>query len=566
MFKKGLMGFGVLVSALALSALLLNQVDNNSSQVLSTHTQGNACGAYIFDPYESQVVDDFVDVKVSIIPSFFPPETGSTALDLSYVRFWGSNSQMLGTVYQPSGGWDSQTRLDDWDSTSVPNGPYEIYAVLNYSGQYICNTQPLHINVNNVPSGTGEEPDNHELRVFVSPSFWSSPTYYNGQIIASAKIYDNLTNTVISNVSNQANYEWSNTIGQILDPYSGRQVTFKSGPVAGTGKITVEAEFDNHVASRVVNVDVFQTNGETSGTNEETTTSDTTTGTGTGTTSNTSTSIGTSSSLSNDWSDYWFTPEPETFETTAVNEATSVHDPADDRTKIIGCVYERLGADAYRTLSEAQVRFNSNQFELVHNCFARTNFIVPTAVAPVNPIDVVKLPESTTIKVDKPQSVDKIVNSEKIKVLQLSGYAEPNKSILLYVFSDPLVLSTKTDSSGRWVYTLEEPLEPGEHEAYVLVGSEEEDGEYVRSGLFTFAITAAETTATNPNGYSLVLAEDNYQLLTYYIIGAAILVMAAALVLTRYLWTKPTKGSGDVDGVEDSSLGQSQSGSDVEKV
>ncbi len=52
----------------------------------------------------------------------------------------------------------------------------------------------------------------------------------------------------------------------------------------------------------------------------------------------------------------------------------------------------------------------------------------------------------------------------------LSGKAEPNSIIALYIYSDlPLVVTTQTDKYGNWQYELSESLIEGEHEVYVTI-------------------------------------------------------------------------------------------------
>lgn len=48
--------------------------------------------------------------------------------------------------------------------------------------------------------------------------------------------------------------------------------------------------------------------------------------------------------------------------------------------------------------------------------------------------------------------------------LVLTGTALPNSFVTLYIFSDPIVVRVKADSSGAWVYTLDAELPDGTHE------------------------------------------------------------------------------------------------------
>jgi len=53
--------------------------------------------------------------------------------------------------------------------------------------------------------------------------------------------------------------------------------------------------------------------------------------------------------------------------------------------------------------------------------------------------------------------------------LRLEGRGLPNSFVTIYIYSDPIVLTVKTDSEGNWTYELDKNLEDGNHEAYVAV-------------------------------------------------------------------------------------------------
>ncbi|HLC95438.1 MAG TPA: Ig-like domain-containing protein, partial [Patescibacteria group bacterium] len=55
------------------------------------------------------------------------------------------------------------------------------------------------------------------------------------------------------------------------------------------------------------------------------------------------------------------------------------------------------------------------------------------------------------------------------KGLQLTGKGLPNSFVTIYIYSDPIVLTVKTDSDGNWTYELDKALDDGEHQVYVAV-------------------------------------------------------------------------------------------------
>ena len=73
--------------------------------------------------------------------------------------------------------------------------------------------------------------------------------------------------------------------------------------------------------------------------------------------------------------------------------------------------------------------------------------------------------------------------------VKFSGKAPPNTEVYIYIFSEPIVVTTKTDENGDWVYELNQPLTGEKHIAYATVRSDE--GTTVRSQVFDFTVQAA---------------------------------------------------------------------------
>jgi hypothetical protein len=62
-----------------------------------------------------------------------------------------------------------------------------------------------------------------------------------------------------------------------------------------------------------------------------------------------------------------------------------------------------------------------------------------------------------------------VVESDGNKKLKISGKGPPNTYVTVYVYSDPIVLTIKTDNDGNWSYVLDQDVEDGQHEVYVAV-------------------------------------------------------------------------------------------------
>lgn len=58
---------------------------------------------------------------------------------------------------------------------------------------------------------------------------------------------------------------------------------------------------------------------------------------------------------------------------------------------------------------------------------------------------------------------------KEISKVALKGIALPNSFVKIYLFSEPLVVTVKTDDSGNWSYILDKTLPDGTHTAYVAM-------------------------------------------------------------------------------------------------
>lgn len=70
-------------------------------------------------------------------------------------------------------------------------------------------------------------------------------------------------------------------------------------------------------------------------------------------------------------------------------------------------------------------------------------------------------------RVDTIQLVE--TGSDGKKATRFSGKALPNMFITLYIYSDPIIVTVKTDADGNWTYDLDKELPDGDHEIYVAV-------------------------------------------------------------------------------------------------
>ena len=227
------------------------------------------------------------------------------------------------------------------------------------------------------------------------------------------------------------------------------------------------------------------------------------------------------------------TPPKETFE--------KIKRVVENNDEFQECVDSLLGEDYDRIIDENR-RPNTGEFRRFLPCFATQNYVIPSILSPVPPEEVREVKESKKVEfrqIKNEKKVDELGN-ERV-ALVLSGTTEPNTDVLIYVFSEPLVLATVSDDEGNWSYSLEDPLESGEHEVYALV--EKGDGEYERSSVASFVIGEAEATEENPNGYSLELLVEptitaSNRSINLFIAVLVGLVSFSAIVVVSYIVQK----------------------------
>ncbi len=56
---------------------------------------------------------------------------------------------------------------------------------------------------------------------------------------------------------------------------------------------------------------------------------------------------------------------------------------------------------------------------------------------------------------------------EEIGKIFIKGIGPPDSEVVIFIYSTPIIVNTRTDSQGNWTYILEKELEDGRHEIYV---------------------------------------------------------------------------------------------------
>ena len=443
-------------------------------------------GFKLFNPAAGQTLKGMIPVELGVSSGTEKIEKVTFRTDTSFLGEANTNTA------------NSNHWFMDWDSRSVANGSYSIFGLVRNNDGSKCRTEAVPVTVANSTASRAQ------LVVELRPLRWQGPTNVSFAFTAQAKLKNN---DGVVDVSDRVQFVWSTTVGT-LQP-SGKSAHFFSGPAVGKGEVVVVVSYGSQSANAKMAVEV----------------------------------------VSQEQVKY---PSPDKADdATCVNGATGECEDAEQDVPngsdgvvvegdsgIAECIRKLFGDERYKQLLESGKRVNFSEFKQVQACFAQRRFVVPTSLSPIEPAKVQELIEDRATKIKGIKNVQSTVMDDQ-QALELSGEASPESVVILYVFSEPLVLTTTADSSGQWSYTLEDPLEPGDHEAYIVV--EGEDGEFVRSASFGFAVAQAEASPENPNGYSLDLTAttpDDSQVTASYLIGVGLVIIAALIVVVRLVWRK----------------------------
>jgi len=110
-------------------------------------------------------------------------------------------------------------------------------------------------------------------------------------------------------------------------------------------------------------------------------------------------------------------------------------------------------------------------------------------------------------------------------ILVLSGTGLPNSIVDIYIFSEPIVVTTTTDENGDWIYELNQPLEGETHVAYATIRNQ--SGDIVRSSIFDFTVAAAVPGAGELLREEEKAAQETARFLTYALVLTATVVLLA---------------------------------------
>lgn len=430
-------------------------------------------------------------------------------------------AQPLATTTANSSEWRFVWPTILWKKTSSNNEMVHLKAKVFASGQSSCTLNSSIIY--SIPYTSVSLP---KLGLNVTPAEYSTSVGSSNSQELKANPTSTLSELTAENMLRYGVFTWStenNNIGGISNStnnfLSNSSVVFSSGLNAGTNSVKVFYSYGGSI-SESKNIPITIKSVESA-----TTTTGTTTPKETVNDDNTkkdSTAISTTLPIT-------------TADLTTTDQITSSQLEINDTTK--SCIESGLeDSDRYAAIKSGESKPTASELSRVTNCFATSKYILPTSFSPIDPVKIDNLTTNENVAVNNLENNTKTTDAGNKETLKITGKATPNSKVFIYVFSDPLVITTTADNDGNWQYTLEDPLVPGKHEVYAVV--DKGDGTYNRSDPLAFLISTASASAANPNSLSLKLGEtpaktptQSQNSLVLYVAGSILAIIIALIVL-----------------------------------
>jgi hypothetical protein len=226
--------------------------------------------------------------------------------------------------------------------------------------------------------------------------------------------------------------------------------------------------------------------------------------------------------------------------------------------EVESCLKENIWDERRELIKTGKLEPSSQEREFAKECFKELNE-VQLKVLPAPP-DLVPYLEvrPETVKISNiAQRIDAIDEQVNDRKLVLSGEGPPFSLVDIYLFSDPIVVTTKTDDNGNWVYELNHPLDEGGHVAYVTV--KDETDSVVRSAVFDFQVLAAEQQLNQPFLEETQAQDTSYQFLNRVVllIGVGVLIVAFGVGMFYKMRLEVRKDSSITNMLSDKGSGES---------
>jgi len=159
-----------------------------------------------------------------------------------------------------------------------------------------------------------------------------------------------------------------------------------------------------------------------------------------------------------------------------------------------------------------------------------------SAVEPQTDPGAVPPAKADVYKVEKVKSVKAEDGSS---LVEISGRALPLSYVKIFIYSQPVIVAVKTDAQGRWTYTLDKPLEDGNHTVYAtLVNSQ---GRFAaRSEVYVFKKTGdqieklvAGQEASMSSATGRIIQDFKFVIIIIVVITVALALAAVGYLANR---------------------------------
>lgn len=150
-----------------------------------------------------------------------------------------------------------------------------------------------------------------------------------------------------------------------------------------------------------------------------------------------------------------------------------------------------------------------------------------------------------------------IQDRETKKTFTLTGQTFPDSVVDIYIFSEPIVVSTTSDANGNWDYELYYHLPEGTHQAYSVV-SHPEKGQ-IRSEVFGFDVAYAQTVSGESIIPELVSVTPVSQDFSKAYLGVAVMITSSALLIVLGMYYYRNRSAVVANGASSATQSPTQS-------
>jgi hypothetical protein len=207
------------------------------------------------------------------------------------------------------------------------------------------------------------------------------------------------------------------------------------------------------------------------------------------------------------------------------------------------CIKDILGEEKYLKLTEGTLSPNNAIIEKAKVCVQKNNQeiqnkLIQDIVPPAPQISLLSPVKSGTVQITSVKKEITQRNNQKVPGTRLEGSGPANSVIYVYVYSEPIVVSVKTDTNGKWSYVLQKALDDGQHNVYVA--AKEPNEELVRSEVIPFTLVRTAQAADNSEDIEIVTNQSNDTYSTFIMYGLILIGVGvlSVIILFKYSFNK----------------------------